>query len=250
MTATVAALLLAAGCSGSQEAGSQETESASSTMPVVTRPASSSQIDAAVVRGRSAYDFAQTKSVTEASQKASSVLAGEVVGWSDGRSTVESDGAGYEDIARTAVLTVKVTKSYANSTERAGDLVYVEVPRGGEILVNGEPPEGTTPVLATIPELTSAVPAGTPVILLANPARSSARLAEDTPGLVVRGEGEGLPAGATLLGPTIQGLLFRDGNGAFSSGLADGEGDWGWLPASKARTDGYEFLIAELDQIG
>ncbi|WP_408897743.1 hypothetical protein ACJ5H2_01220 [Nocardioides sp. R1-1] len=118
------------------------------------------------------------------------------------------------------------------------------------MLVDGQPPADTTPVLTTIEELTTAAPAGTRVILLANPARSADQLAADTPGLVVEGEGTVLPAGAPLLSPRMQGLLFRDETGAFASGLAEGEGDWGWLARGTPRNREFASLVDELDRMG
>jgi hypothetical protein len=60
-----------------------------------------------------------------------------VAGWPDGRTTIETD-RGFEAYGYHAVLSIEVTTSYANSAERPGDLVYVEVPRGGGVKGDGE----------------------------------------------------------------------------------------------------------------
>lgn len=202
-------------------------------------------VDASVVRGMTDYDFAQTKNVNAAARKASTVVVGEVLGWADGRTTVESDDPAYEAIAHTAVLSVKVSKSMGPGKASVGDVLQVEVPRGNEVLVDGAAPAGTTPVLRSISELERAVPAGTQVIVLANAARTESQLRADTPGLVVRDKGK--VAEGSLLSPTVQGLLFRDTNGDFVSGLADGEGDWGWLPASTPQSHRFSALVAQLE---
>lgn len=239
-TVAVASVLLTAGCgSDQQSAAGTHTHSHSS-----EHPGSPGGVDAAVVRGMTEYDFPRAASVSAAARKASTVVVGEVVGWSDGRSTVESDGSGYEDISYSSVLTIKVG-GHSKPAKRSGSLVYVEVKRGGEIRINGERPEGTEPVITTVDELSSAVPAGTRVILLANPARSNAQLTADNRDVVVRDKGAGKPAGATLLRPNVQGLLFQDESGEFVSGLADDERGWGWVP-TRSQARGFDYLVAEL----
>ncbi|MGL5826016.1 MAG: hypothetical protein ACRCYU_14575 [Nocardioides sp.] len=71
----------------------------------------------------------------------------------------------------------------------------------------------------------------------------------DTPGSTVRGEGTGLPADTVLLSPSVQGLLFKDETGAFVSGLADREGDWGWLPNDVPVAEGFDRLLADLEPL-
>ncbi|WP_408897742.1 hypothetical protein ACJ5H2_01215 [Nocardioides sp. R1-1] len=115
-TAGVLTLLLSAGCSGADEPRSARASTSGSGESAGESSAkgstgSAAPVDASVVRGRAEYDFPHTTSITAASRKAATVVVGEVVGWSDGRSMVESDGAGYEAISRTAVLTVKVKKA-------------------------------------------------------------------------------------------------------------------------------------------
>lgn len=212
--------------------------------PVVAAP-----IDASVIRGDTASDYARTDSVVAAARSATLVIEGVVEGWADGRATVESDGDGYEAFEYTAVLTVRLTGVHRKSPHRVGDLVAVEVRRGGEVRVKGRVPDGTSPVLATIDDLGRAAPAGSPVILLARRAPTAGALSEATGGLTVRNDGLGVPPGRPLLRPTVQGLIFRDADGSFVSGVADGEREWGWLPAGIPWTEGFGFLSAQLKEL-
>src|SRR5699024_5884567 len=95
------------------------------------------------------------------------VILGEVVGWSDGRSLVESaeNGSGLTWIDHYAVLEVKVAENYGTQDRYIRDSrVYVEVPRGGEQRIDGELDDDGKPSVSSIEELSSAVPKGTRVI--------------------------------------------------------------------------------------
>ncbi|QIK74150.1 hypothetical protein [Nocardioides piscis] len=249
VTAAVALSLLASACNSTQVTDAGSTPGPTSRVHAATADAApgDAAVDAAVVRGRSEYDFPATASVSQAARRVSSVVVGEVVGWADGRSSVESDGSGYESFLYNAVLTVKVSTS-RSAGHRPGDLISVEVQRGGEVKVDGAAPEGTEPVVASIDELAAAVPVGTRVILLASPAPTAAELRQQTPGIEVRGDGTGTTPGTTLVRPHVQGLLFRDETGAFASGVADHEEEWGWLPSGTPVDKGFGHLVAEINR--
>lgn len=254
-TVSIAMLaLLAAGCSSSETpdgaagettgrsvtSGQQGAESVDASAPA--------EVEARVVRGMREYDYAPTSSIVQAASEVAVTIEGAVVDWSDGRSTVESDGSGYEGIAYTAVLKVRIAD--AHSGEIGGDeFAYIEVPRGDEIRVDGQTPEGTEPVVTSIDELSAAVPAGTPVIILAEDALTAAQLSSETPGLEVRDDGKGLPAGAAMLQPSVQGLLFEDSNGDFVSGMADDEEEWGWIPRGVDRDERFDYLGEQLNEL-
>lgn len=240
--------LAAGACSAEAElstAGTRPNTSAT----VSGEPMQGPPVDAAVVRGSSEYDFPQTKSVSEAAGNASSVLIGEVVGWTDGQTTVESDGAGYEDFSYNAVLAVKVEVPRLNAVQQEGEIAYVTVYRGGELRIDGQP-QGSEPSFASLEELSAAVPLGTRVIVLANPAPPASQLKVDTPGAEIVSEAKGVPQGATLLQPTPQGLLFRDETGSFGSGVAEGESEWGWIPPSVPAPKSFDYLATEVAQLG
>ncbi|WP_325600563.1 hypothetical protein [Nocardioides sp.] len=186
--------------------------------------------------------------MSEAARKASSALIGEVVGWSDGQTTVESDGAGYEDFSYNAVLAVKVQTARRNTAQRPGEIAYVTVYRGGELRIDGQP-QGSEPAFASVEELSAAVPPGTRVIVLANPVPPASQLQTDTPGAAVVSEAQGVPQGATLIQPTPQGLLFQDETGGIDSGVADGESGWGWIPGNVPAPNSFAYLAAEVGRL-
>lgn len=236
--------LAAGACSAEADRGTADTQ-LTTTAAVSGAPTQGPPVDAAVVRGSSEYDFPQTKSVSEAAGNASSVLIGEVVGWTDGQTTVESDGAGYEDFSYNAVLAVKVEVPRRNAVQQEGEIAYVTVYRGGEVRIDGQP-QGSKPSFASIEELSAAVPPATRVIVLANPAPPASQLQTDTPGAEIVSEAKGVPQDATLLEPTPQGLLFQDETGAFGSGVAEGESEWGWIPPNVPAPKSFDYLATEV----
>jgi hypothetical protein len=243
--ATVAMLVSACGAQPESE------ESTENSAPQSRQQDTSNEmpdVNAAVVRGARQIDYPGTASVVEAADKVRTSLQGEVVGWSDGRSTVESDGSGYEAIAYSAVLKVRVREAYSPDAVAKSKYVYVEVPRGNAVKVDGEAPKGTEPVITTVEELSKAVPEGTPIILLADPAGPPEQVERATPGLSVRNDGKGLPDRATLVTPSVQGLIFRDETGAFASGMAEDEGSWGWVPPNVPDRKSFDYLAQELEK--
>lgn len=208
-------------------------------------------VDISVVRRDVHYDYEPASSLTEVAERSPFVAVGEVVGWTDGRSLLESDGSGYEDTEFFAVLEVKVDETYRAPSGHVEDQsIYVEVSRGGQVMIDGEEPEGTVPVFSAIDELNAAVPTGTRVISLGEEAPTASQLEIHTPGGQVQNDGAGYPQGSALLQPDVQGLLFEDGEGGFVSGLADEEQQWGWLPAGTPFTSGFAQLVDELDRFG
>lgn len=246
------ALIGAAGC-GTEDASN----SASETSPAPSSSASEGssradppKIDASVVRGMTDYDYEPAPSMMALAKQQPSVTTGEVVGWSDGRSVVESDGSGYVDTSYYAVLEVKVSESYrALKSQGDGGRIFVEVPRGGEVLIDGEAPEGTEPVYSTIEQLNAAVPAGARVIVAGTEALSAAELEAQTSDATVRNANAGHPEGVSLVAPNVQGLIFEESNGAFDSGIAGHVEEWGWLPDGIRTGNGFDHLLSELDTL-
>lgn len=196
------------------------------------------------------YDYEPAPSLKALASAEPSATLGEVVGWTDGRSLVESDGSGYVDTSYFAVLEIKVAQSYRALAGRSDeDRIYVEVPRGGEVKVDGESPEGTEPVLSTIPELNAAVPQGTQVIVVGREAPTAAEWESATSDSTVKNATAGRPEDATLLRAHLQGLIFEDSTGTFSSGLADDEDQWGWTPSTTSVGDEFDHLVTELDSL-
>jgi hypothetical protein len=249
LVATALAAIVAVGASG---CGNESGASESAKTPPATAPIADEQrpqVDVSATRMTADYDYEPAPSVSDLAQSRASVVLGEVAGWSDGRVLLESDDPGFQDFSYTAVLTLEVTRSYRGD-DKQGDVVYVEIPRGGEIRVDGELPDnGTEPVLSTIEDLTEAVPTGTRLLLLGGPARSGAELLADSPDSEVLQPGTGYPDGAPLLVPHVQGLLFENETGDFVSGLTDDEDERGWLPPGAAPSSGFERLIQELDSM-
>lgn len=245
----IAALVLAgtAGCGGGSAAPtSQSPEAPTSQPPTAAAPA----IDVSVVRGMTHYDYEPARSLQDLASGEPSATLGEVVGWSDGRSLVEGDGSGYVDTSYFAVLEIKVVEAYRAVDDHGDDeRIHVEVPRGGEVRVDGEKPEGTEPVHSTMEDLNRAVPTATRVIVVGREAPTAAELESDTPDGTVQNVTAGRPDGDNLLRAHVQGLIFEDETGAFTSGLADDEDGWGWLPAEVPVGDGFDHLIAELDNL-
>ena len=258
LTAGLAALVLAgtAGCGGGEAAPRSQSSEASMTQPSADRTAPSPgagapDIDASVVRGMTEYDYEPAPSLKALASQEPSVTVGEVVGWSDGRSVVQSDGSGYVDTSYFAVLEVKVSESYRAVNGQGDDgRIYVEVGRGGEIRIDGEAPEGTEPVYSTIAELNAAVPAGTRVIVVGDEAPTATELESQTSDGTVEKAPAGHPDGVSLLWPNVQGLIFEEQTGAFASGVADDEDQWGWLAPNVPVRDGFDQLLAELDTLG
>jgi len=239
------------GCSddGSTASSSSERAGAQNAAPGSAVPAASpSVVDASVVRGWAHYDYDPAPAVDALANEEPSVTVGEVAGWSDGRAVEESDGQGYANISHNAVLEVVVADSVKSvGGQESGGRIFVEVPRGGEILIDGEPPEGTEPVLSSIEELNEAVPPGTRVIVIGSRALTDAALSAENGGTVLPpADGQ---TDATLLRPDVQGLIFEDETGAFESGLADEEQEWGWLPPSVSPRKGFDYLVKRLSKV-
>jgi hypothetical protein len=247
-------LVCAAACGGvgdPQSSQRVEQPSAEQSSSQSTETKKRPRVDAAVVRGMTDYDYERVTSLAALARMAPSVTLGTVVGWTDGRSRVEKNGSGYVDTSLFAVLEIKVLNSYRALDGRGGDRVYVEVPRGGEVRVDGKLPEGTKPVLATIDELNSAVPRGTRVIVVGRAAPTATELEKQTPGSTVHNVAAGHPQGTGLLRAHVQGLIFEDEQGNFVSGLADEEKEWGWVPSAKsAAGGGFSHLTDQLDALG
>lgn len=257
LSAGLAALVLtgAAGCGGGEVAPRSQSSDDPTSRPsmAATAPLPGTEapdVDAAVVRGTREYDYEPAPSLKALASEQPSVAVGEVVGWSDGRSVVESDGSGYVDTSFFAVLEVKVAQSYrAVDGQDADGRIYVEIPRGGEVRIDGEAPEGTEPVYSTIDELNKAVPTGTRVIVVGGEAPTASELESQTSDATVQDATAGQPDGVKLLWPNVQGLIFEDESGAFTSGMASHEDEWNWLPPDVPVREGFDQLLAELDTL-
>lgn len=217
--------------------------------PSPTKQAAAPQrpvVDAAVVRGSADYDYEPFASITSASEVAEAGTVGEVVSWSEGRALSDGDEVDYS-----AVLKVRIVDAL-KPDGLSGEIMYVEVRRGGEVMVDGKPfrHEGARAAYRTIEDLDKAVPAGTRVIVLGLIAPSDKTLeTESVTGHVVH-SGAGLPAGAALVSPYPQGLLFETASGGFASGYADGETEWGWLPDITPPDRGFATLVQQVTERG
>lgn len=182
-------------------------------------------INPSVVRGSAHYDYEPFSSIVSAARAAEAGAVGEVVSWSNGRTLTDGD-----DVDYSAVLKIRVTDP-VQPVGISDDFLYVEVRRGGEILVDGKPfrHAGAPAAYRTIAELSRAVPTGTRVIVLGLIAPSDHTLETESVTGKVSNSGAGLPSGATLVSPFPQGLIFETAEGGFASGYADGESQWGWL---------------------
>lgn len=200
-------------------------------------------VDAAVVRGTTAYDYEPFASITTAAHAAEWGAVGEVVGWSTGRTLEDGDVRDYS-----AVLKVRVRHAIAGSENFPDGHAYVEVRRGGEVLVDGKPfrHKGAPAAFRTVGQLQKAVPTGTRVIVLGLAAPSDATMEnESSTGQIIDG-GDRPPAGTTLLSPYPQGLLFETNHGNFASGIADGEDTWGWPSKGTDETERFAGLVEQV----
>jgi len=243
LTALVVVTTAACGESDPDPAGEPSRNGLTSTR-AVKAPTEIPDVDAAVVRGGRMYDYAPARSLSALADRHPVAVLGEVVGWTDGRSVVETDGA-FTDTSLYGVLEVKVTETY--SGEVSDGTVFVEVERGGQVRIEGKPPVPS--INKSLAELNEAVPAGARVIVVGAPAPTDSEHEAQNPAAVVEGVGEGLPAGATFLWPSVQGLLFEDEDGSFVSGEGADKDQWGWLPADMPVQDEFNELVTELDAL-
>jgi hypothetical protein len=160
----------------------------------------------------------------------STVVQGTIASWADGPVVIDHDERDYS-----AVLEIKVTRTFKGEGGGADGQVYVYFPRGGEVLdADGEAYRnpGARDTVTSIDELRRAAPPGTRILFLGNGPRP---LADGSgAGVHVEHARSGLPDGAPLLRAHAQGLLLDD-DGRLASAAAGGE-PWGWFDdATKAR---------------
>jgi hypothetical protein len=247
----ITAALLAGACSAS-DGGTGPTTlrptaplAAGSPAPV---RAPASHVDGAIVRGHAGSDYDVASSVVEVAQDAQAVIVGTVASWADGR--VVRDG---DDRRTSAAMEVVVAQSF--TARGAAQTVFVEVQRGGVLVDDAgaaiELDDGASYDERSLADLERAVPVGTRVLVLAVEAPSDAEIAATGGGGKVSTSWSPPRAGAALLSPLPQGLLFEDADGTYVSGVADqSDVEHGQWPAAQPRTLGeggpFEQLLAQL----
>lgn len=216
-----------------------------------------------VLRNGTTYDYDVAASPSELSGESDLTVSGTVKSWSDGRAFQE----GSDLLSRTAVLEIVVDDSdgsvptptaspspdaepspqtpapsaSTSSATSSARSIFVEVNRGDIPLQDGrevDQPKGQKTQLS-VADLKAAAPIGARVVFMGGAATPDASIK----GARVTQSWQPPVAGATLLTPKIQGLLFENADGSYVSAIAeqsDVEGH-GWPAAQGEKPAGDEF---------
>ncbi|WP_262848935.1 hypothetical protein [Mumia quercus] len=220
--------------------------------PVADSTAVRPAVDEAVLTGAGfrSFDYQPVASPRELSAACEVVVAGRVASWAAGVDAYDD-----EDHQAFAILAVDVDDAIAGESAVHDGRVFVRVIRGYEVVEDKIPvkPADAPATVTSIADLEKAAPVGTRVAITGNVVD---RLPHgDDPAWTQENADAGLPKGAAVIQPSLQGLLLEDADGQLVSGIVDDDPTtWGaaWTPTvertGKQRTTPYGWLVAELGE--
>ncbi|MDD9348761.1 hypothetical protein [Mumia sp.] len=199
--------------------------------------------------GRS-FDFDVRESPLEVVATSPVVVTGTIASWERGVDAYDD-----EDAQRWAILAVDVDQAYVRAPGVHGAKVFVRVLRGYEVVgPDGSPTRepGAPSSVLTVDELEQAAPPGVRIAVMGTTASRTPHA--DDPTWRHENVNAGLPGGAVVTQPDVQGLILEDESGDLVSGVIDDDpATWGpgWRPSaagSAARgSTAFDWLTAQLD---
>lgn len=241
VTTALASAALLAGCSTTPSGGAEPT----------TAPRPDVDEHALTGDGGRSLDFDVRESPLGVVATSPVVVTGTIASWERGVDAYDDENA-----QRWAILAVDVHQTYAGAPGVHDARAYVRVLRGYEVVGPGGNPirePGARSSVLTVEELAQAAPPGVRIAVMGTIVGRAPH--GDDAAWRHENVDAGLPGGAVVTQPDVQGLILEDESGDLVSGVVgDDPATWGpgWRPpaaGSAARgSTAFDWLTAQLDE--